>query len=320
MNPKMKYNTKKRFVNFIYFFLGLIIVVFVQNYNLSAAQTDSKKEEVNKKKKSLSLEEISKIWTKIRTAAPPKNAKIEKGSADAWVDIIHVGHRELKKIVMSSNPRQGLEYFVNQFGKDGPQADMRWLISARSMMLTANRTGRPYYDKKDFQLRRAQLIFAELQVRQFLKSPKLLDHYYHSVIWFNHMFADTFFPAYLGNVVRNMQEDTNNNDEYWWYAQNFVLMVHATGRDDLLKNANPEDLKPQFKEWFEWFKKNGMYLRPSSNSISWDIDKGEKRRKEGYVPFLLKHQLPPLKLQPKYPFSNWKGLKPATPQEYRTME
>jgi len=319
LKTQNKYWNDKRLANSIHCFVVFVIVAFglTQTCCLNAAQAVPKQKGSDEEKpKPLSPEEISQIWKKIRISTPPSSVKSPVGSVGYWIYLKKVSFSELNKIIVSSNPRKGLEYYVNQFGKYGAQTDMRWLLAARSHLLPANRRIQPDQDKK---IRRMQLIFTELQVRQFLKEPQLLARYYHSVIWFNNMFADINFPVFLGNVYRNMKESTKD-DNYWWYAQNFVLMAHATGRDDLLKDVKPEDLKPRFQQWFEWFRKNGMYLRASPNSIYWVLDKGEKSRKEGYVPFVLKQTLPPLKVHPEYPFPDWKGPKPTMPQNYRSME
>ncbi|WP_145310414.1 hypothetical protein [Gimesia fumaroli] len=267
----------------------------------------------------MSKDEIHQVWDTIKTTEFPDTKQVPAGSEGYWIEVMSVGFDELRRVVESSNPREGLKYFVDQFGKEGAQTDMRWLVAARSQLLPANRRVKPANADGQPILRRAQIIFAELQVRQFLKEPKLLARYYQSVVWFENMFDDLFFPILLGNLYRNMKEDSSD-DNYWWYAQNFLLLAHATGRDDLLKDVKPEKLKPRFQQWFKWFRFNGMYLRPAPNSWYWEIDKGEKTRQEGYIPFVLHQELPPLKVRPKYPFPDWKGPKPTTPANYRSME
>jgi hypothetical protein len=271
------------------------------------------------KPESAARKEAAQIWETIRTAGPKDPKKYKDGQLEYWVEIYDVGFRELKKIIKSPNPREALEYYVNQFGKHGPQADMRWLMPVRSWNLAADWSpAGPYRDKKYRDFRRIQILFAELQVRQFLKSPDLLDRYYQSIVWYGGFFKELNFPVYLGGVYRHMQKD--EDDEYWWFAQNFLLMAHATGRDDLLKNVKPENLKPRCTKWFEWLKNNGMYLRPSAKAPYWVLDEGERSRQEGYVPFVLQQELPPLKVRPKYPFPDWKGPSPATPRDFKAIE
>ncbi len=135
------------------------------------------------KPESAARKEAAQIRETIRTAIPKDPKKYKDGQFEYWTKIYVVGFRELKKIIKSPNPREALEYYVNQFGKHGPQADMRWLMSVRAWNLAADWSpAGPHRDKKYRDLRRIQILFAELQVRQFLKSPDLLDRYYQSVV------------------------------------------------------------------------------------------------------------------------------------------
>jgi len=285
--------------------------------SITLAQTKDGRTQVQKSRE-LSIEELKQIWSSI------KNSKINKqfkdGSIDSWGDVARIIFDELQKIQSCSNQREAFQFYINQFGKHGAQADFRWLFALRSQGLTADRSvAPPSREKKKVERRRSELLVAELQVRMFLKSPELLARYYHSVAWFNFMFGEYSFPFHLHKCYQCLHEG-ERSDEYWWFAQNFLIMLHATGRDDLLKGAKPEDLKPQFKKWSDWLIENGMYLRPSKKTHYWVLDEGEKARKEGYVPFVLNQKLPPLVVRPKYPFPDWKGPSPAKPQDYFEME
>lgn len=307
----------------IQYLVGIAVVacMLIQACYLKAApEVADKKNAKDGNPKRLSPAIIAEIWTKIKSAEAPQSPNIKEGSPEAWLNVIKVGFAEMQKIIKSSNPREGLEYYVHQFGKQGAQADMRWLLALRTWGLAPDRSLNPHReDKITHNNRRVQLISAELQVRLFLKDPKLLARYYHSVIWYGYMFNDLFYPVRLGQVYRNMKADSPD-DNYWWYAQNFVLMAHATGRDDLLKGAKPEDLKPRFQQWYHWFMQNGMYLRASPDTFYWSLEEKGKKIRKVYFPFVSKQELPPLKVLPIYPFPDWKGPKPTTPQNYWSME
>ncbi|MBN67862.1 MAG: hypothetical protein CME32_01100 [Gimesia sp.] len=291
----------------------LLLAVFFPR--VSIAQNDSSVT-ANQQgaKQNLTPNELAQIWTNIKNTDTPLSDKVKDGSPESWFLEVKVGHEELKKIIDSSNQREGLEYFVNQFGRGGAQADMRWLIAARTMMLPADRNLKP--TSQDDKLRQAQNAFAELQVRQFLEHPRLLDRYYHSVIWFDHMFNKIFFSTYLGNVQKKLQSDKSQND-YWWYAQNLLLLVHATNRDDLLEDAKPEELIPVFEQWYQWLKINGIFLTASPDGIFWLRNEANNKI---YLPFLKNQTLPPLENPPKYPFPDWVGKRPTTPKNYRALE
>lgn len=93
---------------------GFFVFVVSQIYHVNAATAaPSQKKE---KLKSLSPEELSQIWMKIKTTALVGPPKAKEGTIDSWSNVLAVGFEELKKVVMSSNSRQGCEYYVNQFG------------------------------------------------------------------------------------------------------------------------------------------------------------------------------------------------------------
>lgn len=304
--------------------LVTVLFLLTETCNLRAEPTTSQPAE--SKSQPLSKEDIQALWKTLSTIKvseyekekyPDKKTKIQDGSVEYWGLIMALGFSEMQKIVMSSNPREGLTYFVDQFGKNDAQTDMRWLLAARTWNLTPDKYLRPNHEQ---QKRKTQLLFSELMVRKFLKSPAALKRYYQAVTWFNNLFEPLFFPVCQGTIDRAFLKEKQPDDDYWWHAFQFVMMAHATGRDDLLQNVKAEELRPRFRRWYTWFQKEGMYLRPSSQSWYWEMDQGEKSRQEGYLWFLLKQHLPPLTVRPETPFPDWNGPKPTTPANYRSME
>lgn len=304
------------------FFVSLSFCFIISGpFDHVSAYPDSIEKEEDQKR-GLDKKELSHIWTTIKTTPASNEKKFKEGKAGTnafWYGVMDVGFVELKKIVYSANVREGLKYYVSQFGKNDALTDFRWLIAARRRLLPADTEIRPHIAPKEIDLMHAELYFAEYQVRQFLEKPKLLARYYQSVIWYDQMFSDLFFPVFLGQVIENMK--TGSSDEYyWWYAQNFMLMAHATGRDDLLKGAKPEDLKPRFQIWYRWFVRNGMYLRASPDSFYWRLNPEEPALKKVNFQFMSHRRLPVLKVRPQYPFPDWEGPKPLTPEDYLTAE
>lgn len=305
--PKLK-------ISFSFQLLLVHMVLFsFHNYGMRASVASPKDEENCNKPADLSKKDLIRIWVEIQSV--PKK-ELEEEPVDYWFMVWRVGYFELEKIICSSNVREGLNFYVSQFGKTDSQSDTRWLMAASSRLLPADISIRPLTDAKDNDSLKAQLLFAEFQVKQFLSEPKLLARYYQSVVWRQRMFSDAFFPIRLGQVYRNMKKDSTD-EHYWWYAQNFILMAHATGGDDFFKGAKPDQLKPCFQKWFEWFRLNGMYLRASPDTFYWVLNEGEKSRKEGYVPFISEQTLPPLIVKPKYPFPQWEGPKPPPIDDFR---
>jgi len=323
----MSLKQKKRILR-----LGLLSCCTALLLLLSAGETRTVlAEEQKTEPRPLSQKDLAAIWDaiKLTKAADIKQAqfpdvdfKIETGSDNYWGLFTALGFDELKKISQSSNPREGFQYFVDQFGTTDALTDMRWLQAARALHLNAERSYHPLREpenKNQQRQRRDQLIFAELMVRKFLKSPEALKRYYQAVIWFDRMFNPLFFPVYHGRLSHQLKKESPE-DDYWWHAFQFVLMAHATGRDDLLKDVKPEDLKPRFQKWYSWFKQNGLVLRADSETWYWKKNTDENNKLYLNLKFLDDQSLPPLKVRPPYPFPNWKGPEPAAPELYRVVE
>lgn len=154
-------------------------------------------------------------------------------------------------------------------------------------------------------------------VRQFLRDEERFHRYYVAVIWHRRLLE---YPC-LGHSVVVMRDALakDNNPLYWWYARNFLVLAHATGRDDLLSDVETDELRPRFDEWLKWFAKNGAFLRARTDYPGWHVDEGEKRRQEGFIPFLDDAQLPCLVKFPECPFPDWEGPPPPTPKNFHDM-
>jgi len=256
-----------------------------------------------------------RYWNVIKSASA---SEPKKGDPDEiteyWTDIILQTMKSFEEMLEDTDKREVLTYYVERFGKDGAQADMRWLVAYYPVTMNNCQAGglSPPRDNRSKRWREIQLLFAEIHVRHLLANPKILSRYYQAVVWKGKFIrAKEGWIMEVGNTERSFSK--KSDEEYWWYARNFVLMAHATGRDDLLQNVKPENLKGQFRKWQSWLKNEGVFLRPSSKYPRWELDEGEKRRKEGYLPYLFKSEKPPLLIIPKYPFPDWKGPEPPPP-------
>lgn len=79
------------------------------------------------------------LWDQIRTARSEMNTDAPRDIAIAqcWgrISIAVDGH--FRDLVCGENTREKLWFFVEQFGKHGPQADMRWLLAEPRATLTS---------------------------------------------------------------------------------------------------------------------------------------------------------------------------------------
>jgi len=262
--------------------------------------------------------EARKYWEWIRGANADTHGvfdqDFEAHLEGYWLRVAGDAMSTFDEMMEGSGAAEKLGYFVDQFGVHGPQADMRWLLAAPGA--TLNRCGGPEGglcsadSERGRKERRVRLLLAEFQVKAFLKDPEKLARYYQAVAWNDQLLRPVVLSGQVYSVKRFFP-NTPERPEYWWYARDFMVFAYATGRQDLLAGMKCTELQGQFLNWLEWFvKEDGPYLRPSVDGPYWYVDEGEKRRQEGYVPFIKKLDLPPLVKVPEYPFPDWKGPPP----------
>jgi hypothetical protein len=107
-------------------------------------------------------------------------------------------------------------------------------------------------------------LVCEIQVRMFLNDPDLLERYYHAVIW-SGVFIEHGGSMEMEEWWSLMQKvhgldwdarDSVPGDDYWWYAREFMLLAHATGRDDLLRDVDASELYSRYEKWGRWMRSN----------------------------------------------------------------
>lgn len=300
-------------------FLLLVLGPAFHNGSVPLFAEEEATAQENATAKPLSEKQIHQIWNKIKTSSQSESPTAPDDVEKYWRRVCTTGRDELRKIVVSSNPRKGLSYFVDQFGKGDAETDMHWLLAARSLGLTPNQSVHPAEKEKQQQLRRAQMIFAELQVRQFLKNPELLARYYQAINWYDQMFSDQYFPDCFELIYENMRKD-KPGEEYWWSAQNYLLVMHALHSEELWHGSDPKKVFPTFPNWRKWMRQKFVFLRASPDIWYWIVDEGEKSREEAYVPLVLQTHLPPLKVRPETPFPDWNGHRLLSAEQFRELE
>ena len=262
---------------------------------------------------------VAAYWQKIRATSEESPAEgDESGLQEYWAGIgIGCYAQFTAMLAASKDERAVIESFVSKFGRNGAEADMRWILCSRGCTLDMHRVGLvgPEDGGVNEIWRKRQLLVAEFQTRRFLNDRKALDQYLHCVIWANWIFHPEWFQFHVHKTGIGIDRES----EYWWYARTFVLMSYATGRDDLLKGVKPENLADRFREWREWMESDGPFLRPNAKGYGWSIDMKAKDNGDLYEPFVKSRELPLLKKLPETPFPDWKGPPPMPPKLLRRM-
>ncbi len=177
---------------------------------------------------------------------------------------------------------------------------------------TADQVGTPPGDEPAALklLRARQALISEFLVRRMLKDEKTLKRYWHVHAWYGGRFIGgseshrIHFPLTAQNTRDGLLQ--GNPEQFWFWARNFVLLAHGTGRDDLLKNSSPDDLKTRCSVWYDWLKENGARLRADREYPRWVFD--QKLADEGLI-FDQDHVLPPLRGAAR-PFPDWAQVPP----------
>lgn len=262
---------------------------------------------------------FKRVWEKIRKTKAKRPQKMDRDSINSYWIMIFFQCNELfeKSLLTQPNLDRKLALFVNRFGRDGPAADIRWVAVFPSATLPLR--SRPVSKDNDRPVgdttaRSLQMHLSELLTRRFVKEPKTLRRYWHIMAWRGAWFVgypnnthpflvpSVAFPMTAGFTYRGITRGPK--DEYWWWARNFVLLAHATGRDDLLKNADPAHLHKKAEQWYRWYTWNERFLRPDTKYPRWIWDITAI-----YNQSFWKNTLPEFEF-PNAPFPDWKGVPP----------
>lgn len=186
----MKFVTGNRIIKCGRFTL-LIFAVSVSALanNVRAADMSSRVQPAEQKQSEVITPEAQKYWNVIRNAKGERSVifdeSYEKSLAIYWQDTHLVATATFSKMVDGPNRRENLKYFVEQFGKHGPQADMRWLLAkpATTLSTSTGEDGRLYgvSSARSRKAQELQVLFAELQVRHILSDRTALERYCRGV-------------------------------------------------------------------------------------------------------------------------------------------
>ncbi|UCG48187.1 MAG: hypothetical protein JSU94_00105, partial [Phycisphaerales bacterium] len=195
------------------------------------------------------------------------------GYADAnewWDDLISALNMEFWRLCWSEDNEEYLTRLIHEFGKHGPLVDMKLCIADSSVMFAQEyeQPAKPYLSARrpehrvlGSKYRQIQNLVSKIQVEFFLRNPDAVERYYNVLIW-----SRQFLGAQEGewwpflSKVRGLAEFFTSSPEgdpdYWWYAREFMLLAHATGRDDLLGDVEAAGLYSRYEKWSQWLWTN----------------------------------------------------------------
>lgn len=203
---------------------------------------------------------------------PTRGSKVE----EVWEDF--TGQIELafwQGFIDDDGIEEKLGWWIEQFGKKGPETDLRLLLSCPEVFLNPFPPRRPDNDphagdsthtreeavKQDWSRKLSVMreIVQERMLRKFLADRHAFKRFYEAKVWVGDGLDDDssyMLLRYLWLLEMKFRPPEEDLAQYRGWALIFMLVAHATGRDDVLDGAKAEDLHPRFKRWWEWFLGN----------------------------------------------------------------
>ncbi|MEX0700828.1 MAG: hypothetical protein WD069_01920 [Planctomycetales bacterium] len=259
------------------------------------------------------------VDAKIKAAVDALVADLAKGPPDdgqklwiRWYVFREKTQERVDALFKNQATRANVEYFWSQFGKHGGVTDYSLVVAAPGMMhpgmqsiFNSSTWQEDHADdvKSRFPSHyRVVILGSEIQTRSFLADRTKLKRYHRLILWSRLVYRradqDQDFVPGMARQTATVFAGNEIDDKYWWGARNFVLLAYATGREDLLDNVKPEDLRPRFKTWHEWVQTRSPWLVANPETLQWKVGRLIPRRQDG------SWGMPPMPL-PERPCDDW---------------
>lgn len=238
------------------------------------------------------------FWHKIRSVEADDPRLLKTNPYEYWCDVAYKCRQEFYGELRAMGAKERSEvvkHYVQQFGEDGAISDFHWLCCDMSLTLPGVRpTGHllPPTDR-EWMVPIRKLLCQEI-VQRCLRERSFLKRYYHAVMWSGAFLGtpktDQGIRA-LALLHKTRQGiKTEDENEYWWWARNAVVLLYAFGHEMLLENAIADKLGAPTVRVAEWVYRNSHPFIADEKEFRWRVSKGTR--------------LPVFSL-PKAPFPDW---------------
>ena len=236
-----------------------------------------------------------------------------------WYNLLVDANAILWKFLLSNPNDDNLRWFLEQFGKHGPQADFRLLFSDPHLFLARieRMPLRPpkllpedskRLSPKDYHRIRCRVIKIHTEI--LLRDEKALRRYYHAILWRGvPIMAGRNYT--LAGAIRRVEEGLKRQGpkERVFHLRQFLIVAIATGNMNLVQGRKISELDEAWNTWRKtWLLKDmppGKKLVFDPDSLTWIIKAKEHKsesEKRGKM-----YEWPNY---PQYPFPDWRGVSP----------
>lgn len=202
-------------------------------------------------------------------------------AVDYWGEVLRHAHERLWKCLANTEESERSEVLrglVSGFGSEGAQTDLRLLLSDYHVMVPYR--GSPAkmpipqqaegLDNPDEGYDEICRYVWQHQVERFLERPDLRERYYRFTLW-TRQFVAPGGALHTAARYTHTGFSTEVGEYYWFFARNFIVLATATEREDLLQDAEPDELAEHFERWYEWYKEVQDTLVFDKGGLKWKV-------------------------------------------------
>jgi hypothetical protein len=258
-------------------------------------------------------------WQTIQgiTASDPDGFKKgPEAELEYWLSIATFCEEHFDKIAADKSWPESGAVIVDQFGRHDAAADIRWMFALSHEVAERGWAGPVSRNWETFDRDATCIPVSRFLTESALKRPEVVARLWTALAYGRRIIGEgepgishhDHFVNFRGYTKQGF--DDIHDDKIAWYHVNFLLLAHATGRDDLYKDCKVEQIPERFKSWDSWFLENVHYLKASPDYPKWTLDEDAKQHgRKG-------DRLPEVKL-PTLPFPDWKS--PPRPPPPRAL-
>ncbi len=261
-------------------------------------------------------------WERIKAGASPQaSGATAAQDMQRMVATSRAGRQPFWELCQAADAKKRIACYVGRFGREGAEADYAWMLADPAALLPTTHVywvvhppkpkPGPEYDMVEG-FEQVNRMVCKAEVQRFLREPAVFRRYYQAVMWSGMLLGspedqNSWFQYAAGELDRDFPAASAK--DYWCYARQFMVLAHATGRDDLLMGVAATDLRRRCSVWYAWLAGKGgdagdpsedaaiLHMKPDEQHFVWHFDLTWTLRGE--------HILTPLTL-PDRPFPDCK--------------